>query len=115
MDVETPWLHFGRPNNVKTMDYVNVVTDGTAKFTLYATCDMVDEWQLTIDMVGGSLDGYGSGDNPYYGGGLRSGTEELCDFPQVFMYTKFRFTSKDDRPLRIIRYGSFYKLGGIRR
>ena len=115
MDVETPWLHFGKPNNVKTMDYINVVTDGTAKFTTYATCDMVDDWQLTIDMVGGSLDGYGSGDNPWYGGGLRSGTEELCDFPQVFMYTKFRFTSTDNRPLRIIRYGSFYKLGGIRR
>lgn len=115
MDVETPWLHFGKPNNVKTMDYINVVTDGTAKFTVQATCDMVDEWQLSIDMVGGSLDGYGSGDNPYYGGGLRSGTEELCDFPQVFMYAKFRFSSTDEKPLRIIRYGSFYKIGGIRR
>ena len=115
MDVETPWLHFGKPNNVKTMDYINVVTDGTAKFTVQATCDMVDEWQLSIDMVGGSLDGYGSGDNPYYGGGLRSGTEELCDFPQVFMYAKFRFSSVDEKPLRIIRYGAFYKVGGIRR
>lgn len=115
MDVETPWLHFGKPNNVKTMDYINVVTDGTAKFTVQATCDMVEEWQLSIDMVGGSLDGYGSGDNPYYGGGLRSGTEELCDFPQVFMYAKFRFSSADEKPLRIIRYGSFYKIGGIRR
>src|SRR5574344_1421890 len=57
MDVETPWLHFGKPNNVKTMDYINVVTDGTAKFTVQATCDMVDEWQLSIDMVGGSLEG----------------------------------------------------------
>lgn len=115
MDVETPWLHFGKPNNVKTMDYINVVTDGTAKFTVQATCDMVDEWQLSIDMVGGSLDGYGSGQNPYYGGSLRSGTEELCDFPQVFMYAKFRFSSTDEKPLRIIRYGSFYKIGGIRR
>lgn len=115
MDVETPWLHFGKPNNVKTMDYINVVTDGTAKFTVQATCDMVDEWQLSIDMVGGSLEGYGSGDNPYYGGGLRSGTEELCDFPQVFMYAKFRFSSTDGKPLRIIRYGAFYKIGGIRR
>ena len=115
MDVETPWLHFGKPNNVKTMDYINVVTDGTAKFTVQATCDMVDEWQLSIDMVGGSLEGYGSGDNPYYGGSLRSGTEELCDFPQVFMYAKFRFSSVDKKPLRIIRYGSFYKIGGIRR
>ena len=115
MDVETPWLHFGKPNNVKTMDYINVVTDGTAKFTVQATCDMVDEWQLSIDMVGGSLEGYGSGDNPYYGGSLRSGTEELCDFPQVFMYAKFRFSSVDEKPLRIIRYGSFYKIGGIRR
>ena len=115
MDVETPWLHFGKPNNVKTMDYINVVTDGTAKFTVQATCDMVDEWQLSIDMVGGSLEGYGSGDNPYYGGSLRSGTEELCDFPQVFMYAKFRFSSTDEKPLRIIRYGSFYKIGGIRR
>lgn len=115
MDVETPWLHFGKPNNVKTMDYINVVTDGTAKFTVQATCDMVDEWQLSIDMVGGSLEGYGSGNNPYYGGGLRSGTEELCDFPQVFMYAKFRFSSADEKPLRIIRYGSFYKIGGIRR
>lgn len=115
MDVETPWLHFGKPNNVKTMDYINVVTDGTAKFTTYATCDMVDDWQLQIDMVGGGLDGYGSGDNPYYGGGLRTGTEELCDFPQVFMYAKFRFSSVDDKPLRIIRYGAFYKVGGIRR
>ena len=115
MDVETPWLHFGKPNNVKTMDYINVVTDGTAKFTVQATCDMVDEWQLSIDMVGGSLEGYGSGDNPYYGGSLRSGTEELCDFPQVFMYAKFRFSSTDGKPLRIIRYGSFYKIGGIRR
>lgn len=115
MDVETPWLHFGKPNNVKTMDYINVVTDGTAKFTVQATCDMVDEWQLSIDMVGGSLEGYGSGDNPYYGGSLRSGTEELCDFPQVFMYAKFRFSSVDEKPLRIIRYGAFYKIGGIRR
>ena len=115
MDVETPWLHFGKPNNVKTMDYINVVTDGTAKFTVQATCDMVDEWQLSIDMVGGSLEGYGSGDNPYYGGSLRSGTEELLDFPQVFMYAKFRFSSVDEKPLRIIRYGSFYKIGGIRR
>lgn len=115
MDVETPWLHFGKPNNVKTMDYINVVTDGTAKFTVQATCDMVDDWQLSIDMVGGSLEGYGSGDNPYYGGSLRSGTEELCDFPQVFMYAKFRFSSVDERPLRIIRYGAFYKIGGIRR
>lgn len=115
MDVETPWLHFSKPNNVKTMDYINVVTDGTAKFTVQATCDMVDEWQLSIDMVGGSLEGYGSGDNPYYGGSLRSGTEELCDFPQVFMYAKFRFSSVDERPLRIIRYGAFYKIGGIRR
>lgn len=115
MDVETPWLHFSKPNNVKTMDYINVVTDGTAKFTVQATCDMVDEWQLSIDMVGGSLEGYGSGDNPYYGGSLRSGTEELCDFPQVFMYAKFRFSSVDEKPLRIIRYGAFYKIGGIRR
>ena len=115
MDVETPWLHFGKPNNVKTMDYINVVTDGTSKFTVQATCDMVDEWQLSIDMVGGSLKGYGSGDNPYYGGSLRSGTEELCDFPQVFMYAKFRFSSTDEKPLRIIRYGAFYKIGGIRR
>ena len=115
MDVETPWLHFGKPNNVKTMDYINVVTDGTAKFTVQATCDMVDDWQLSIDMVGGSLEGYGSGNNPYYGGSLRSGTEELCDFPQVFMYAKFRFSSVDERPLRIIRYGAFYKIGGIRR
>lgn len=115
MDVETPWLHFSKPNNVKTMDYINVVTDGTAKFTVQATCDMVDDWQLSIDMVGGSLEGYGSGNNPYYGGSLRSGTEELCDFPQVFMYAKFRFSSVDERPLRIIRYGAFYKIGGIRR
>ena len=115
MDVETPWLHFSKPNNVKTMDYINVVTDGTAKFTVQATCDMVDDWQLSIDMVGGSLEGYGSGQNPYYGGSLRSGTEELCDFPQVFMYAKFRFSSVDERPLRIIRYGAFYKIGGIRR
>ena len=115
MDVETPWLHFGKPNNVKTMDYINVVTDGTAKFTVQATCDMVDDWQLSIDMVGGSLEGYGSGQNPYYGGSLRSGTEELCDFPQVFMYAKFRFSSVDEKPLRIIRYGAFYKIGGIRR
>lgn len=115
MDVETPWLHFSKPNNVKTMDYINVVTDGTAKFTVQATCDMVDDWQLSIDMVGGSLEGYGSGQNPYYGGSLRSGTEELCDFPQVFMYAKFRFSSTDERPLRIIRYGAFYKIGGIRR
>ena len=115
MLVETPWLSFGKANNVKTMDYINVITDGKAKFTVRATCDMVSDWQLELDMVGGSRDGFGSGDNPYYGGGLITGTEELCEFPQVFMYAKFGFQSDDDQPLRIIRYGAFYKTGGIRR
>jgi hypothetical protein len=76
---------------------------------------MVSDWQLELDMVGGSRNGFGSGDNPYYGGGLITGTEELCEFPQVFMYAKFGFQSDDDQPLRIIRYGAFYKTGGIRR
>ena len=31
------------------------------------------------------------------------------------MYAKFRFSSTDEKPLRIIRYGAFYKIGGIRR
>lgn len=115
MKVETPWISFGKPNNVKTMDYLNVVTDGTARFTVKATCDMMTDWQLSIDMLGGSKKGYGSGANPFYGGGLISGSEELCEYPQVFIYAKFGFESSDELPLRIIRYGAFYKTGGIRR
>lgn len=115
MEVTTPWLSFGKPNNVKTMDYINVITDGTARFTVKAACDMVSDWQLELDMVGGSMPGFGSGNNPYYGGGLITGTEQLCEFPQVFMYAKFSFKSTDSEPLRIIRYGAFYKTGGIRR
>ena len=115
MEVTTPWLSFGRPNNVKTMDYINIITDGNAKFTVKAACDMVSDWQLDLDMVGGSMPGFGSGVNPFYGGGLITGTEQLCEFPQVFMYAKFHFESTDNKPLRIIRYGAFYKTGGIRR
>ena len=114
-EVETPWLSFGKPNNVKTMDYINVITDGTSTFNVRAACDMVSDWQLDLEMVGGSMPGYGSGQNPYYGGNLITGTEQLCEFPQVFMYAKFGFRSEDEKPLRIIRYGSFYKTGGIRR
>lgn len=115
MEIETPWTSFGKPNNVKTMEYINVITDGTARFTTKTTCDLVDDWQLSIDMLGGSKQGFGSGENPYFGGGLISGSEELVEYPQVFMYAKFGFTSEDDKPLRIIRYGSFYRIGGIRR
>lgn len=115
MEYETPWLFYGKPNNIKSMEYFNIISDGTAQFTVKAAFDVKQEWELQQDFIGGSMQGFGAGQNRYYGGGLISGTENLCEFPQVFMYNKFRIESSDDRPLRIIRFGCFYNVGGIRR
>lgn len=113
--VTTPWLNYGSPNNVKTMEYVNVVSDGLAKFYLSASFDLKTEQELSIGLVGGSMLGFGSQYNPHFGGGIITSNEQLIDYSQVFMFNKFSMTSSDEKPLRIIRLGVSLKTGGIRR
>ena len=181
MVMQTPWLMYNAGSRVKTMEYINVVSDGTAQFEFGASVDLVPETEVDIDMLGGDRQGYGSGStllglvsdevysgnpdalvikkdgiatgyvmandqlsnygnvfkdnllvrtldevyenepvydddaNPYYGGGIIASNLNLIDFNQVFMYNRFKIYSADDLPLRIIRIGVQYKVGGIRR
>lgn len=181
MVMQTPWLMYNAGSRVKTMEYINVVSDGTARFELSTAVDLVNESEVEIDMLGGDRKGYGSGstlmglvsdevysgnpdalvikkdgvavgyvmaddtqpsygnvfknnllvrkldtvytnepvynddENPYYGGGIIASNLNLIDFNQVFMYNRFKVYSADDLPLRIIRIGVQYKVGGIRR
>lgn len=181
MVMQTPWLTYGSGSNVKSMEYISVVSDGTARFQLGASIDLIDETEVDIDMLGGDRQGYGSGStllglvtnevysknkdalviknngrevgyvmnnkslpsygnvfknnllvrtldnvyeneavydddaNPYYGGGIIASNLNLVDFNQTFMYNRFKVYSNDDLPLRIIRIGVQYKVGGIRR
>lgn len=181
MVMQTPWLTYGSGSNVKSMEYISVVSDGTAQFQLGASIDLIDETEVDIDMLGGDRQGYGSGStllglvtnevysknkdalviknngrevgyvmnnkslpsygnvfknnllvrtldnvyeneavydddaNPYYGGGIIASNLNLVDFNQTFMYNRFKVYSNDDLPLRIIRIGVQYKVGGIRR
>lgn len=165
MVMQTPWLAYQASLNVKTMEYINVVCDGTAQFELSSSFDLRDDNEVYIDMLGGDRLGYGSGStlmglvsgtsvvrngrevgeirdgkvwenglvvrevdsvydgepiyytdaNPYYGGGIIASNLNLIDFNQVYMYNRFRIWSGDDLPLRIVRIGVQYKVGGIRR
>lgn len=181
MVIQTPWLMYNASSRVKTMEYISVVSDGTARFQFGAAVDLIDETEVFIDMLGGSRKGYGSGStllglitdeiyegnpdalvirdndryvgyvmankdlpsygnvfknnllvrtlddvyvnepvydtdaNPYYGGGIIASNLNLIDFNQVFMYNRFKIYSNDNLPLRIIRIGVQYKVGGIRR
>lgn len=122
MTFETPWLSYGRANNVKTMEYINIVASGTANFTLSAKFDLMDSNEVKINMLGYDSQGYGygyqsrgEGSDPYYGGGIIASNLNLVDFNQSFMYNKFRVESDDDKPLGFIRASVHYKVGGIRR
>ena len=181
MEMQTPWLAYGSGGNVKSMEYVSVVSDGTARFELGTSVDLIDETEVDINMLGGSAKGYGSGatllglitdevyegnkdarviknngryvgyvmankelesygnvfknnllvrkladvytneevydtdENDRYGGGIIASNLNLIDFNQTFMYNRFRLYSNDNKPLRIIRIGVQYKVGGIRR
>lgn len=178
MEFQTPWLMYQAGSNVKSMEYVTVISDGTARFQLSSTFDLQDENEVQIEMLGGDREGYGSGStvmglisneryddrslaikydgkvigyvvdeegadygdvyqnglyvrtleevyenkavfytnaNPYYGGGIIASNLNLVDFNQTFMYNRFRIYSSDDLPLRIVRIGVQYKIGGIRR
>ncbi|MCF0115192.1 MAG: hypothetical protein HUJ56_07555 [Erysipelotrichaceae bacterium] len=122
MIASSPWLMYGKANNLKTMEYINVVADKTAYFTVSSMFDLKDENEVTIDMLGGDREGYGagyksgeSGTDPYYGGGIIASNLNLIDFNQSFMYNKFKIRSVDKYPLRVIRIGVHYKTGGIRR
>jgi len=114
MVMQTPWIMYGESANVKSMEYINVVADGTAKFTLSAAFDLRDDTEIDIDMLGGDRYGYGSS-NPYYGGGIIASNLNLIDFNQTFMYNQFKIESSDDLPLRVVRINVQYKIGGIRR
>lgn len=129
MKVTTPWLFYGKPSNVKAMKNIKVFSDGKALFKFGAAFDLmdvvkqtvngqvvdVDNYELEIDLLGGEQQGFGSGSNPYYGGGIISSNQNLIDFNQSFMYNKFRMISNDDAPLRVSCISVNYLVGGIRR
>ena len=69
----------------------------------------------TLDSVYENEAVYDDDANPYYGGGIIASNLNLVDFNQTFMYNRFKVYSNDDLPLRIIRIGVQYKVGGIRR
>ena len=128
-DVVTPWLFYGKPSNVKSMQYIKIFSDGRASFDFQAAFDLqdtrkeivdgevvtVDNYELTIPLLGGEMEGYGSGLNQFYGGGIITSNENLIEYSQTFMYNKFRMTSNDNQPLRISCISVNYSVGGIRR
>lgn len=165
MEFQTAWLAYQASLNVKTMEYANVVCDGTAEFQLSASFDLQNDDEVYVDMVGGDAQGYGSGstllgivsgssviyngrevgtiegnkvyknglvvreldsvydgeavyyqnENRLYGGGIIASNLNLIEFSHTFMYNRFKIYSVDDKPLRIVRIGVNYKVGGIRR
>ena len=122
MKFETPWLLYGKSSNVKTMEYINVVADGLARFELSSRFDLKDDNEIKIGMICSGNKGYGQGyqargegTDPYYGGSIIASNLNLIDFNQVFMYNKFVITSDDDKLMKLIRIGVHYKIGGIRR
>jgi hypothetical protein len=114
---ELPWADMKKRMDNKVMRYINLDTQGKARFTCNAYIDNVKEPYLTMDFMGGDEGGYGNvpyGEAPF-GGGRRTVDERLYAFTAKFHLIKFIFSGTAKLRLRFIAISVAYIHGSIRR
>ena len=117
---ELPWADFDQRVNEKHTRYLQLDTAGTAQFSVKMFVDLLYKRDGVLipnnemTMVGGDNGGFGSGGQPY-GGGRRTSTQRLYDWPARGKLMKFRFEGTSDEPLRYVAISLLYQNGSIRR
>lgn len=119
-DWELPWNDFGTEARFKVARYVQLTSVGTAQFDLSFYADFIltngngdDAPQVTLPMVGGSVLGFGGGEQPY-GGGRVTNDPRPYAFNMKFKRLKARIRGSVRAPLRFSAMTYFYHLGSMR-
>jgi hypothetical protein len=111
IDWELPWLDFKVPEQLKHIRTVKVGSKGTGMFNILAYVDglykdekgnVIHQPALSMDMVGGSIQGWGGSPGQLYGGGRKSNDPRLYKFPVKFKRVKIRITGNLVNKLRIV-------------
>lgn len=120
-DWELPWSDFNKRTTSKTTKYISMDTRGSARFTVMMYVDRYrinssqeDAPLLSMEMLGGDINGFGNGDQAY-GGGRDSSNEHLWAWPAKFKLMKLRFTGSTIAALRFASVSLHYQLGGLMR
>jgi hypothetical protein len=122
-DWEFPWVDFKKRMNVKELRYIQFDTEGNAQFTCEAYLDNIrvdehgnDNPALSIQLTGGTSQGFGDGDQPY-GGGRRAGDERPWAFSHKFKILKLRIKGSTTASLglRVISVSVGYVTGSVLR
>lgn len=124
-ELELPWIGGRNPMQVKKNRYVQVVSKGTAEFTLEAFVDnlfkdendnQVYDPALSMVFVGTDAPGYNYDlDTAPYGTGRRSSEPRLWKYPVKFKSIKFRFKGSTAKPLTLVNMSFLFSRGGYMR
>jgi hypothetical protein len=121
-DWELPWTDTNTRMKKKKLSYIGIDTSGEASFNVQAYVDNfrydedgLDDPAIEINFVAGSSQGYGGGNNPYFGGGRRAADERLWGFPCEFKILKLRVKGSTTRRLKMIALTLLYVRGTYKR
>jgi hypothetical protein len=124
-EFELPWTGGRNSMQVKKIKYIQVVSKGTAEFTLEAYVDnlfkdennnIVYDPALSTTFVGNDAPGYNYDlDVDPYGTGRRSGEPRLWKFPVKFKSVKLRFIGSTRKPLTLVSMTFLFSRGGYMR
>ena len=118
---ELAWADFQSRLNTKTTRYISFDTRGRADFTVEAYLDRIETNKdgvrtphLSMTFVGGSLLGYGDGDQPF-GGGRISSDERYYAWPAKFKLMKLRLFGSTTDKLSFHSISFLYRKGNTQR
>jgi hypothetical protein len=118
---ELPWIDGKDPMKTKKIQAVSIGTKGSGQFTLEAYVDNLykDEdgtviYDPSAEMVfiGNDAAGYGTDADPY-GGGRRSRSPLLYNFPLKFKTVKFRIVGSTVRKLEVANFSFIFARGNF--
>lgn len=142
---ELPWTDLKQRGNIKRSRYITMDTTGTAPFTLSMFIDNIYEDRedggetftdntlfdddtgfereypllnpaLSMELLGGDAEGFGSGTfGNNFGAGRMTQDERLYAWPSKFKLAKFRVEGEALEKLKIISLTLHHATGGIRR
>lgn len=120
-DWELPWSDMNKRSKTKLTKYIELDTIGTATFSVSMYCDRrmttagpTDAPQIMMDFVGGSIAGYGEGDQPY-GGGRVTSYDKKWAWPAKFKLMKLRFRGMTSKPIKFVGITLLFQIGGYNR